>query len=101
MIATKVAPKGNPASWFSDDDYPADARRAEASGRVSVVLSIDASGKVSGCHVTASSGNQSLDDTTCRLATRRGRFSPAKDASGVAQPSTYQLQGVRWKLADQ
>ena len=101
MIATKVSPKGNPAGWFSNDDYPAAARRANAAGRVSVVLSIDAAGKVSGCRVTSSSGNSDLDDTTCRLATRRGRFSPAKDVNGVAQPSSFTIPGVRWQLTDE
>jgi protein TonB len=101
MIATKVSPKGNPAGWFSNDDYPAAARRANAAGRVSVVLTIDTAGKVSGCRVTSSSGNSDLDDTTCRLATRRGRFSPAKDVNGVAQPSTYAIPGVRWQLTDE
>jgi protein TonB len=100
-IAVKVSPKGNPASWFSTDDYPAAARRANAAGRVTVQLNIDASGRVEGCRVTSSSGNQDLDDTTCRLATRRGRFNPAKDANGVAQPSTTTIPGVRWSLQDE
>jgi len=101
LIATKVSPKGQPSSWFSNDDYPAAARRANAAGRVSVVLTIDTTGKVSGCRVTSSSGNSDLDDTTCRLATRRGRFNPAKDVNGVAQPSTFSIPGVRWQLTDE
>jgi protein TonB len=52
-VAVKGGPKGNPGGWFTDDDYPADAKRAGASGRVSVLLSIDTSGKVAGCRVTA------------------------------------------------
>ena len=97
-VAVKVSPKGNPGSWFSNDDYPPAARRAEAQGRVSVALNIGADGRVTGCRVTSSSGNQDLDDATCRLAQRRGRFNPAKDPSGASIESTYVLPGVRWQL---
>lgn len=97
-VAENVKPKSNPGSWFSDDDYPPAARRAEAQGRVSVSLTVGASGRVTDCRVTASSGNSDLDDATCRLARSRGRFTPAKDASGNAIESTFPLPGVRWKL---
>jgi protein TonB len=100
-VAVKGGPKGNPGGWFTDDDYPADAKRAGASGRVSVLLSIDTSGKVAGCRVTASSGNSSLDDATCRLAQRRGRFIVQKDTEGNAQPYSYTLPGIRWTLKDE
>jgi len=89
---------GNPGSWFTDSDYPADARRASAQGRVSVQVDVDASGRVVGCRVTASSGNASLDDATCRLAQRRGRFTIQKDSKGNAQPYSYQLPGIQWSL---
>jgi len=91
-------PMGNPGLWFTDNDYPADARRASAQGRVSVQVDIDTSGKVVGCRVTASSGNASLDDVTCRLAQRRGRFTIQKDSAGNAQPYTYSLPGIQWSL---
>jgi protein TonB len=96
--AVKGGPRGNPGGWFTDDDYPADAKRAGAQGSVSLLLSVDTSGKVVGCRVTASSGNSSLDDATCRLAERRGRFIIQKDAQGDAQPYTYSLPGIRWSL---
>ncbi|HEX7692869.1 MAG TPA: energy transducer TonB, partial [Sphingomonas sp.] len=100
-VAVRGAPRGNPGNWFTDDDYPADAKRAGAQGRVSVVLSIDTSGKVTGCRVTAGSGNSSLDETTCRLAQRRGRFTVQKDSDGNAQPYSYSLPGIRWTLKDE
>lgn len=95
-VAVKGGPRGNPLGWFTDDDYPADAKRAGAEGRVSVLLQIDTSGKVDGCRVTASSGNASLDDATCRLAQRRGRFTVQKDSGGNAQAYSYTLPGIRW-----
>jgi len=96
--AVPGGPKGNPGSWFTDDDYPADAKRAGAQGRVSVLLDVDTSGKVVGCRVTASSGNASLDDATCRLAERRGRFTVQKDSEDNAQPYSYSVPGIHWSL---
>ena len=98
--AVKGAPRGNPGSWFSDDDYPAAAKRAGAQGRVSVLLNIDTSGRVVDCRVTASSGNSDLDSQTCNLAKRRGRFTVQKDVDGNAQAYTYSLPGIRWVLKD-
>jgi len=39
-------------------------------------------GRVSECVVTRPSGNQIVDETTCRLIKRRFRYRPARDASG-------------------
>jgi len=93
----KGAPKQDPAKWFTDLDYPADARRASAQGSVSVVLSIDTSGHVTGCRVSASSGNASLDAATCQLATRRGRFTVQTDAAGTPEPYSYAMSKA-WSL---
>ncbi|MGN6820408.1 MAG: energy transducer TonB [Sphingomonas sp.] len=100
-IAVRGGPRGNPGNWFTNEDYPSDAKRAGAQGRVTVVLSIDTSGKVAGCRVTSGSGNSSLDDATCRLAQRRGRFTVQKDADGNAQPYSYTLPGIKWQLQDE
>ena len=74
--------KGDPHGWYSTDDYPAGALRANAAGRVQARLTIGTDGRVSACDVTSSSGNSDLDDATCRIAQRKGRYSPAKDTNG-------------------
>jgi protein TonB len=61
-------------------DYPRAANGDQ--GTVVTRLSISASGAVTGCTVTRSSGNQVLDSTTCRLIQERMRFNPARDAQG-------------------
>ncbi|UUL82753.1 energy transducer TonB [Sphingomonas qomolangmaensis] len=99
-VSKKAGPKGNPGSWFSNDDYPPAARRAEAEGRVSVSVTVGTNGRVTACRVTSSSGNSDLDNTTCRLAERRGRFSPALDDAGNPIQATYSLPGIRWQLED-
>lgn len=89
--------KGNPGQYFGADAYPPAAIRAEAQGRVVAQLSIGTDGRVSGCSVTTSSGNNDLDDATCRIAKRSVKFSPAKDQNGNPTTDSYTLP-VRWVL---
>lgn len=97
VISQAAQSKGNPTSWYSNDDYPAAAIRAEASGRVVVRVTVDTSGRVSACSVTTSSGNSDLDNTTCSVARRRGRYTPAKDQAGNPIQSSATFP-VRWDL---
>ena len=73
--------------WFSGDSYPAASMRAGEEGDVSALLSVDDQGMVTDCHITRSSGHPLLDQATCRLAARRARFAPAKDAQGAVRPT--------------
>lgn len=91
--------KGNPGQFFGADVYPPDAIRAQAQGRVVARLTVGADGRVSGCDITASSGNASLDSTTCRIARSRVKYTPAKDEAGRPIASTATLP-VRWVLPD-
>jgi protein TonB len=75
-----------PTAWpfrlFSQDDYPAAARRAREQGRVTYRIEIGPDGRVSGCAVRWSSGSASLDAATCRIVSRRARFAPSRDSAG-------------------
>jgi protein TonB len=82
----------------SNADYPSSAIRSGASGTTRITLSVDASGRATGCTVSGSSGNSSLDSTACSLAQRRFRFTPAtRDGQNVA--GSYS-QSIRWVLPD-
>jgi len=98
---TPVAPIGNPASWFNNDDYPPEARRNNQSGRVGISLSVDPTGKVVDCDVLSSSGFPLLDTGTCEVALRNARFTPARNAAGQAIAGTFVLAGVRWQIYDE
>lgn len=63
-------------------DYPAEAIRQNAQGRVAVRIAVAPDGRASDCVVVATSGNGDLDATTCRVALSRGRFMPGLDAGG-------------------
>ncbi len=89
--------RANLASLFSDDDYPDAALRNHEEGTVGFRLHVGTDGLATGCDITASSGSQSLDTTTCRLLTERARFSPARDRSG--QAIADQVAGrITWRL---
>lgn len=99
-LSRTLQPRGNQGDWFPRDSYPSAARRAGAEGRVSVSVDVAANGRVTGCRVAVSSGNDELDAATCRLATRNGRFTPALDAAGRPVPGTLTLRPVRWTLEE-
>ncbi len=92
-------PIGDVSQWFSGDNYPPAAMRAGQEGNVSVILSINAQGLVTGCQVTRSSGFPALDARTCMLAIRRGRFA-ATWQGDQAVASTYNLRNVEWRIRD-
>ncbi|HET6525871.1 TonB family protein [Sphingopyxis sp.] len=91
---------GTKAAWRSgtirDRDYPREASRAKAGGEVEVRFTIEASGRVSGCRVTRSSGDASLDETTCELIEERFRFKPATNAAGEPVASPYGWRQTWW-----
>jgi TonB family protein len=97
--STPVAAKTNPANWFPESAYPAEAKRKGEQGRVVVKLAIDSTGTPTGCTVVSSSGSAGLDEATCRLAVTNGKFRPARDAQGRATMGEISLPGVRWILS--
>jgi TonB family protein len=91
--------RGTLSGIVTADDYPSDALDLNQQGSVGVFVRVDAKGAVSDCIITASSGSPALDTQTCRLVWLRAKFTPARDRSGAAVPSTYQ-QHINWGIAD-
>jgi TonB family protein len=89
----RAVPAQNPGIWFTNDDYPAEARRAGASGRVIILLTVAPDGKSTACRVIESAKEKSLDAATCDLATRRSRFQ-ASTGSG----NRYSVLSIAWHL---
>ena len=89
-------PRSSPTNWFGPNDYPSAALLANMTGRVVMVLTVGEDGRVKACRAVASAGRM-LDEATCALATRRARFTPAKDAAGKALAS-WMVLPVRWSL---
>lgn len=93
----KAEPKGTPGRWITTDDYPTSALRREQEGRVAISFTVAPSGRVSECHVTASSGVPVLDRASCDLLVRRARYRPARDAQGCPVPATL-THRIRWQI---
>lgn len=96
--ATPPVPLGSVTDWIHQDDYPPASMRAGEEGRVSVRLAVDATGLVTACTVANSSGYPLLDQRTCTLLTKRGRFQPARDASGRGVAATTAVMSFRWQM---
>ncbi|WP_420137147.1 TonB family protein [Sphingomonas sp.] len=97
VVSQAAAAKGDPRTWITNDDYPPGAMREERSGVSGIAWTINEQGRVENCHVTSSSGSSDLDDTACRLVTRRGRYAPAKDQAGNPIKQTASIR-FRWVL---
>jgi protein TonB len=96
-IVQPVRARANLTSYFSDDDYPPSALRAEEQGTTGFRLTIGPDGRVANCEVTSSSGSNALDQATCRILRSRARYTPARDQSGNPTSGTDQAR-VQWRL---
>ena len=84
------------AGRIRDADYPRQAGDDGAQGTVIVHFAVGVDGRVSGCKVVDTSGNDELDAATCRIVERRFRYEPARDASGLAVPDVTGWKEVWW-----
>jgi protein TonB len=72
-------------------DYPRDLRERGIGGRVGIVFTVGANGRVTSCMVTRSSGVPELDALTCRLIQQRFRYRPSTDRYG--RPIADEVEG--------
>ncbi|WP_232495961.1 TonB family protein [Novosphingobium kaempferiae] len=79
----------------SAKDYPRDTRELRIGASVVIDLSVATDGHVSACRVVQPSPDSEADRITCRLATKRFRFRPAKDGSGNPVEAVYRWR-QRW-----
>ncbi len=88
----------NRAELVTAADYPPEALRAGAAGAVGIRLTVSASGAVTGCEVTSSSGSALLDEAACRLARERARTEPATDPYGEPAEGSVSMR-LRWEMS--
>jgi TonB family protein len=97
--AAIAVPPVHRVGTMTDDDYPAAAIRAEEQGTVTIEMAVSAEGFVTDCVILASSGSAILDTTTCAIARRRFRFTPAMDVNGRPLAATA-TRTVAWRLPE-
>lgn len=69
-------------------DYPPELRRRLSDGASPfVIFTVLPNGRVSGCRIYQSSGDQAVDDMTCRLVSARFVYRPAFNRRGEPVPS--------------
>ena len=96
-IVTFPTVSGGLGSLFYHTDYPRSAIARNEQGTSGVRFWVGKNGKPRDCTVVESSGSPILDSQTCAVIMRRGRFEPARTASGDAVES-ISFQRVRWEL---
>jgi protein TonB len=74
------------AGEIRPSDYPRDLRERGIGGRVGMVFTVGANGRVTSCRITRSSGIPELDALTCRLIQQRFRYRPTTDRYGRPIP---------------
>ncbi|TMJ18791.1 MAG: TonB family protein [Alphaproteobacteria bacterium] len=68
--------------FISVRDYPREALRRRAEGRVEFEVETTGEGRVSDCRILYSSGHALLDERTCAIMRERARIAPRRDAQG-------------------
>lgn len=96
LAALAERPQDTNMLGFRSEDYPTGALAAGTQGRVSMRITVTADGRAGDCAVVQSSGSAAIDEGSCRVARRRARFRPARDAAGrrVAIPVIYTVTWV-------
>ncbi len=90
---TAAAPQ-TPLPWFTFEDYPMKAFEKKWEGVTAFELLVAPDGRIADCRVTGSSGHEVLDRTTCLLAVKRAKFSPARGPDGARRFGVYRSQAV-------
>lgn len=96
-IGTPARPHGDPTRWYPPSAYPSRASSENRTGRVIIFFEIGLDGRVSSCRTVDSSNVEGLDERSCSLMMRNGRFSPATDRDGKPMVS-HQVEVIRWSL---
>lgn len=80
--------------WFEFHDYPMRAFEKHQEGVTRFELLVDPRGRATNCTITRSSGFEELDEKTCKLATFRARFAPARGPDGQSAYGVYRSQAI-------
>lgn len=84
-------PIGDPTLWLTPSDFSRYSPNALANGDLEFVLSVSRYGTVTGCNLSTSSGDASLDRLVCLSVQIRAKFIPAIDRLGEDVEGTYKM----------
>lgn len=89
QIARPPIPKGTPGDWAQMATLIDKKSYVGMKGRADFKAHVSSTGQVTGCEITTSSGDASVDAATCDLVKTRGRFQPATDKDGAPVDGEY------------
>lgn len=89
-----------PEIWFKDSGWVCDWHACDGGGTVRFALTVTPQGRVKACEIIESSGNFRIDENTCKLLTRRARFTPAQDKRGKQVEGRWESR-IHWKVPDE
>lgn len=92
-------PANDPATWITANDYRSSWIRREMVGSASFRLSVSTKGQVDNCTITSGTGHSAMDTATCKLITKRARFTPARGTDGKPAQGAYS-GSIRWVLPE-
>jgi periplasmic protein TonB len=98
LAQTAPVPR-SPATWFNGSDWACDWHSCDGGGSVRFALTVTPQGRVKSCEIMESSGNSRIDENTCKLLTRRARFTPARDKQGKPVEGRWESR-MHWKVPD-
>ena len=96
-LARRPTPISNPGSWMNSGNYPSAMLRIGGNGMVQFRLDISETGSIAACHIQSRTNPDAFADLSCKLISKRGRFTPALDRNGKPVKS-YFVSSVRWTM---
>ncbi len=86
------------SDWLTASDYPGKAVANDKSGGVNVRLDVDATGRVTDCHVLEAGGDPIFQGQSCKFLRERARYRPARNAAG-APIASYAILWAIWSVS--
>jgi uncharacterized protein (DUF3820 family) len=86
-------------SWFSPYDMPTDILATGGAHLVKLRTTIRPDGSIQDCRIEISSHDKHLDDLTCAIMLKRGKFAPARSQDGSPIYGVFRT-AVTWQATD-
>jgi hypothetical protein len=95
-----LAPKpDHVVSWFSPNDMPTNILATEGAHLVSLRTTVRPDGSIKDCRIEISSNDKHLDDLSCAIMIKRGKFAPARSQDGLAVYGVFRTS-ITWQATD-
>lgn len=98
-LSRSAVPTANPGTWLGTSDFPTKATYEGMNGFVRFRLDVDESGNVAGCRVLFRTNPDEFAALSCKLISKRAKFTPALDVAGKPVKSYY-ISQIRWQSGE-